>query len=367
MNLSIYLFLIGILGFILNRKNLILLLISIELMLLAVTNQIFSIDIEKYICGEVEIVFNLSEKTITMMSIAPMFITGIVDGDGSFGFSIFKRKAKSDFVVVPVFTIVAGSNPANYNMLILIKEYFGDIGFITNNKKDNTYNYSVSGIANCLIIKDHFLNFPLLTYKAVYFSMWCALLNLMVNKAHLTENGLFQIVCIKAAFKRGLNLKLREAFPTAVAIERPSYDTSLKLVDLNWLAGFITADGSFGFSFTENKAYKVGFTVISMIRIHQDVISLIVLESIIHTLGFGRLVLPNYNRTVAHIAFSNKEGITCLIDILIKNKLYGAKQLDFLDFCKGYEIIKNKEHLTIKGLEQLKLIASQMNSNRIFS
>lgn len=37
MNLSIILFLIGILGFVLNRKNIILMLISIEVMLLAVT------------------------------------------------------------------------------------------------------------------------------------------------------------------------------------------------------------------------------------------------------------------------------------------------------------------------------------------
>ena len=37
MNLSILLFLVGILGFILNRKNIILMLISIEIMLLAVT------------------------------------------------------------------------------------------------------------------------------------------------------------------------------------------------------------------------------------------------------------------------------------------------------------------------------------------
>jgi NADH-ubiquinone oxidoreductase chain 4L len=37
MNLSISLFLIGLIGFILNRKNIILLIISIELMLLAVT------------------------------------------------------------------------------------------------------------------------------------------------------------------------------------------------------------------------------------------------------------------------------------------------------------------------------------------
>ena len=37
MNLSISLFLIGLVGFLLNRKNIILLIISIELMLLAVT------------------------------------------------------------------------------------------------------------------------------------------------------------------------------------------------------------------------------------------------------------------------------------------------------------------------------------------
>jgi NADH-ubiquinone oxidoreductase chain 4L len=37
MNLSLLLFLIGILGFILNRKNIILMLISIEIMLLAIT------------------------------------------------------------------------------------------------------------------------------------------------------------------------------------------------------------------------------------------------------------------------------------------------------------------------------------------
>lgn len=37
MTLSLVLFLIGILGFVLNRKNIILMLISIEIMLLAIT------------------------------------------------------------------------------------------------------------------------------------------------------------------------------------------------------------------------------------------------------------------------------------------------------------------------------------------
>ena len=37
MNFSIFLFIIGILGFVLNRKNIILMLISIEIMLLSAT------------------------------------------------------------------------------------------------------------------------------------------------------------------------------------------------------------------------------------------------------------------------------------------------------------------------------------------
>jgi NADH-ubiquinone oxidoreductase chain 4L len=37
MSLSLILFLVGILGFVLNRKNIILMLISIEIMLLAIT------------------------------------------------------------------------------------------------------------------------------------------------------------------------------------------------------------------------------------------------------------------------------------------------------------------------------------------
>jgi len=37
MNLSLILFVIGVIGFVLNRKNIILMLISIEIMLLAIT------------------------------------------------------------------------------------------------------------------------------------------------------------------------------------------------------------------------------------------------------------------------------------------------------------------------------------------
>src|SRR5437016_3077500 len=75
MNLSIILFLIGILGFILNRKNIILMIISIEIMLLAVTLLILIIIAfyEVGICGSSVKIELLSWLDIDMLSISWCF------------------------------------------------------------------------------------------------------------------------------------------------------------------------------------------------------------------------------------------------------------------------------------------------------
>jgi NADH-ubiquinone oxidoreductase chain 4L len=61
MNLSLILFLIGILGFVLNRRNIILMLISIEIMLLAITFLILlgSLSFD-YILGQTYAVYIIS-------------------------------------------------------------------------------------------------------------------------------------------------------------------------------------------------------------------------------------------------------------------------------------------------------------------
>jgi hypothetical protein len=42
----------------------------------------------------------------------------------------------------------------------------------------------------------------------------------------------------------------------------------------------------------------------------------------------------------------------------------GAKALDYADFCKGITIVNNKGHLTREGLESIRTISKNMNSNR---
>ena len=44
--------------------------------------------------------------------------------------------------------------------------------------------------------------------------------------------------------------------------------------------------------------------------------------------------------------------------------IYGAKALDFKDFCAGIHIIKNKGHLIKEGLDNIIELARGMNASR---
>lgn len=53
-----------------------------------------------------------------------------------------------------------------------------------------------------------------------------------------------------------------------------------------------------------------------------------------------------------------------LTEILKKHQLYGSKNLDFLDFCIGVNIIKKKEYLTEEGKNKIKDLHNGMNLRR---
>ena len=55
-------------------------------------------------------------------------------------------------------------------------------------------------------------------------------MEIMIRKEHLSEDGLRKIVDIKAAMNLGLSEKLKVAFPDVVPVERPKIETP-KTVD----------------------------------------------------------------------------------------------------------------------------------------
>lgn len=125
-------------------------------------------------------------------------------------------------------------NPANLIMLQKINHFFGNIGNITIDKTCNCYRLNFTGVANCLIIRAHFDNYPLLTYRLVYYNIWCNVLSIMQLGSHLTLTGLLQIIGLKSLFKLGLSKspELVASFPNYPILNSPAYNPNLLSMSL---------------------------------------------------------------------------------------------------------------------------------------
>lgn len=131
-------------------------------------------------------------------------------------------------------------------MLREINNYFGNIGIISLEKSSNAYRLRFIGIANCLIVKSHFDKYSLFTYKLVHYQIWSKVLNIFANKEHLTIDGLNKIVALNQHSPKGISPELLEQFPNFLPVLSPAFAPDFSKMTIDWIAGFMTADGSFG-------------------------------------------------------------------------------------------------------------------------
>ena len=305
---------------------------------------------------------NISEKQV----LNPYFITGYTDGDGSFSISVKARKtAKFGYLIAPVYSIGANINPYNKMLLENIQEFFGGVGSIS--KCANMYIYEVSSLKNLSIIRKHFLNYPLETSKSIHFLLWCQIIDLLNKKEHYTYEGFKKILSIKSVFPKGLTINQIEAFPNIVPIIKPEFTPSEKPLNPHWITGFVQADGTFGLNYIKDERVRLGFNCQPQFSISQHKRDLTILKRILNDLGCGLLIPSSPKRDVHRISISSMNSlVNIVIPFFERYPLSGSKNLDFKDFSKGIQIIKNKAHLTSEGLAELKDLANAMNSNRKF-
>lgn len=98
-------------------------------------------------------------------------------------------------------------------------------------------------------ILGHFDEYPLLTNKTADNLLLTRVIKMMPSGAHLTEEGLHKIISIRAAMNRGLNPKIKAAYPDIVKEETPDI-TVPKTIDRHWIAGFANGDGTFSATIT---------------------------------------------------------------------------------------------------------------------
>lgn len=68
--------------------------------------------------------------------------------------------------------------------------------------------------------------------------------------------------------------------------------------------------------------------------------------------------------SVIYIVYNFNDILNKIIPFFDKNSLLGVKQLDYQDFCKIANMIKEKEHLTEEGKLKIYKIKAGMNRGR---
>ena len=291
-------------------------------------------------------------------AVNPWDVTGFTDGEGCFHVSVIEdKKFKSWWHVRLGFSI--GLHVREKPLLYDIKKTLG-VGHVSRQGPD-AVQLRVQSIKDLEIVINHFDKFPLLTKKKGDLHALKLVLIIMKNKEHLTIDGIRQIVALKASMNRGLSEKLLAAFPDVVAVERPLVENA-KIPDPNWLAGFTSAEGCFYVRISVSKTHSVGFRVELVFLLAQHSRDENLIRSIPVYLNCGTSIKRENAFDYRVRKFS--DIAEKIIPFFKKYPIRGVKALDFEDFCRVAEMMKQKKHLTFEGLEEIRKIKAGMNTGR---
>jgi len=187
-------------------------------------------------------------------------------------------------------------------MLITIKEFFG-VGRVTNPSAGMIY-YQVQDRNELLVIINHFIAYPLQSTKWIYFMLFRKVYYMLESGVHFTRTGFIAILNIKAVFKKGLSTDLLSAYPEVIPIALPIFTPSSDTLHPEWIAGFVSGDGSFGLNYSKSQGHKLKYSCRPQFRIFQDQRDLSLLNRIIAQLG-GTIIEPSKDRTVYSVVIGD--------------------------------------------------------------
>jgi len=292
----------------------------------------------------------------------PWFVSGLIDAEGTFYISIRKdNEYKLGWQIGAEFQIQL--HKRDLNLLLQLQDFFGT-GSISISKTRHSVSYSVKSIKNITtIIIPHFLKYKLLTQKAADFILFNEIVRLINTKAHLTKEGLHQIINIKASLNLGLSENLKSYFTNITPVERPLIKTT-NIPNPYWLAGFVSGEGCFDINLKKSKTHKIGHQVILRISIKQHERDKDLMELITKYLNSGKIYRLDERPMVSLTIVKYSDITNLIIPFFKKYPVLGIKQNDFSDWCKIAKLMNDGSHLTIEGLKLIRTIKDGMNKGR---
>lgn len=294
----------------------------------------------------------------------PFFITGLTDAEGSFVCIIRKStNTRLGWRVEVVFQI--GLHKKDLKLLEAIKTYF-NAGIISENKSEDMCAFRVSSPKQILEhILPHFDEYPLITQKSADFLLFKTIVQMMLNKEHLNEEGLQEIVNIRASLNLGLSNVLKSAFPDTIPVSRPLVTNQLynKIPHPQWVAGFVTGEGCFFIKITKGRN-TAGAGVQILFQVTQHVRDTELLKDFMSFFNCGQYVQISNKEWGYFQCTKFLDNFEKIIPFFNKYPIRGVKSKDFQYWVKVGEMIKNKEHLTSAGVSKIIEIKSAMNTGK---
>jgi hypothetical protein len=114
-----------------------------------------------------------------------------------------------------------GLHTKDLNLLYLLQQQLGGIGTIYLTRNQDIVNYSIDSIQGLNNLIFYLERYPIFTQKAADFLLFKKAVELVNNKAHLTLEGVKELINIKASMNLGLSDTLKSEFAGYTPVERP--------------------------------------------------------------------------------------------------------------------------------------------------
>lgn len=282
----------------------------------------------------------------------PWFITGFVDAEGCFNINVTKSSSNLIGYQIQARFIIE-VNIKDINILNNIQAFFGGISSIICTK--NVARYSVFNIKNIENIIKFFDEYTLQSSKQIDYTLWKECINLMLNKKHLTSEGLEKILSYKTAMNLGGSDKLKLLSPKIVFMKKPTIIMSNLELNPFWITGFIAGEGSFYIN-TKKVTNKMR-PVFSIGLNKRDQFLLIKINDFFNKIGS---IYTSDTNNSAELKVYKLTNFNSLIDHFNNYPLQGFKLYNFTIWCEIVKLLENKE-LTPKILDKINDLKNKLN------
>lgn len=143
---------------------------------------------------------------------------------------------------------------------------------------------------------------------------------------------------------------------------RPHTKTS-KLAPLNpwFITGFTDGEGSWGLSISKDSIRKSGYNISPKFTIGLHAKDIDLLERIANQFGVGKIYIGSNNLIRWQVSsIEDLEGV--IIPFYEKYPLVSQKKADFELFKLIIKLIKNKEHMSLEGMQKIINIKASLNT-----